>query len=34
MDYNSMLCFSPGILEIHFGTLAARDNRRDTNMFN
>lgn len=34
MDYNSMLCFNPGILEIHFGTLAARDNRRDTNMFN
>ena len=31
MDYNSMLCF---ILEIHFGVLAARDNRRDTNMFN
>ena len=34
MDYNSMLCFNPGILEIHFGVLAARDNRRDTNMFN
>ena len=32
MDYNSMLCFNPGILD--FGTLAARDNRRDTNMFN
>lgn len=34
MDYNSMLCFNPGILEIHFGALAARDNRKDTDMFN
>ena len=34
MDYNSMLCFNPGILEIHFGALAARDNGKDINVFN
>ena len=34
MDYNSMLCFNPGILEIHFGALAARDNGKDINAFN
>ena len=34
MDYNSMLRFNPGILEIHFGALAARDNGKDINVFN
>ena len=34
MDYNSIQCFNTGILEIHFGVLAARGNRNDSNMFN
>ena len=34
MDYNSMLCFNPGILEIHFGGRAARDNGKDIKVFN
>lgn len=34
VEYNSPLCFNDRILDIHFGTLAAKDNRKNTAAYN
>ena len=33
-DYNSTMCFSHRILDLPFGVLAAKDNRKDSDIFN
>ena len=33
-DYNSTLCFNHRILDLPFGVLAAKDNGKDSDIFN